>query len=156
MKSGRPQDLMQGHTLLLESSALDEQFSHASRYDTHATTMVFPSHGDQLIDWIECLPQETFYHLARIVVTKMNPDQINTNQEYGTDHASSLDPLSKRELEVLAYIAAGLSNQEIAEALILTVGTVKRHINNIYTKINVHNRIQAVKYAQAHHLLPTR
>lgn len=45
--------------------------------------------------------------------------------------------LSLREAEVLSYLARGLSNQEIAAALVLSVRTVERHISNIYTKVNV-------------------
>jgi LuxR family maltose regulon positive regulatory protein len=55
-----------------------------------------------------------------------------------------LDPLSERELEVLVLFAAGLSNQEIAEKLIISVGTVKAHSSNIYRKLDVSNRAQAI------------
>ena len=59
-----------------------------------------------------------------------------------------IEPLSEREQEVLQLIAAGLSNREIAERLFITVGTVKRHVNNIYGKLDVHSRTQAVARAQ--------
>ena len=62
-------------------------------------------------------------------------------------------PLSERELEVLDLIAAGLSNSEIAERLFIAVGTVKRHINNIYSKLDVHSRTQAIAKATALRLL---
>jgi LuxR family maltose regulon positive regulatory protein len=55
-----------------------------------------------------------------------------------------IDPLSERELEVLKLIANGLSNPEIARKLFLATSTVKRHVNNIYAKLDVHNRTQAV------------
>ena len=55
-----------------------------------------------------------------------------------------VEPLSEREVEVLRLIAAGLSNQEIAGRLIIAPGTVKRHINNIYGKLGVQSRTQAV------------
>jgi LuxR family maltose regulon positive regulatory protein len=58
-----------------------------------------------------------------------------------------IEPLSDRELEVLRLIAAGLSNREIAEELVIAVGTVKRHINHIYGKLGVHSRTQAVARA---------
>ena len=57
---------------------------------------------------------------------------------------SLIEPLSEREVEVLRLIAAGLSNQEIAGRLIIAPGTVKRHINNIYGKLDVQSRTQAV------------
>lgn len=52
--------------------------------------------------------------------------------------------LSKRECEVLQLMTAGISNLEIAEALNITEGTVKSHINNILSKLNVSDRTQAV------------
>ncbi len=55
--------------------------------------------------------------------------------------------LSEREQMVLDLIAAGLSNQEIAQKLVVTVSTVKTHLNNIYAKLQVHTRLQAVTKA---------
>lgn len=65
-----------------------------------------------------------------------------------------VEPLTERELEVLALIAAGMTNQEIGQELIITVGTVKRHLHNIYGKLNVSNRTQAVTRARELNLLP--
>jgi LuxR family transcriptional regulator, maltose regulon positive regulatory protein len=56
--------------------------------------------------------------------------------------------LSERELEVLAHIAAGESNQEIAGTLFVSTSTVKTHINNLYRKLNVSSRTQAVARAR--------
>jgi len=58
------------------------------------------------------------------------------------------EPLSQRELEVLHLIAAGLTNQEIAQKLFISLNTVRSHTKNINTKINVHNRTQAVARAK--------
>ena len=63
------------------------------------------------------------------------------------------DALSLRELEVLQLVAEGLSNQEIAVKLVIAGGTVKRHINNIFGKLGVTTRIQAVTRARERHLL---
>ena len=59
-----------------------------------------------------------------------------------------LDPLSERELEILRLTATGLSNKKLAETLILTVGTVKWHLNNIYSKLDVSSRTEAVARAR--------
>lgn len=56
--------------------------------------------------------------------------------------------LSDRELEVLHLITAGCSNSEIAARLFITVGTVKRHVNNIYDKLDVRSRTQAAAKAR--------
>jgi LuxR family transcriptional regulator, maltose regulon positive regulatory protein len=64
-----------------------------------------------------------------------------------------LDPLSERELEVLHLLVRGDSNQEIAEGLVITIDTVKRHVSNIFSKLGVHTRVQAVGRARALGLL---
>ncbi len=63
------------------------------------------------------------------------------------------EPLSERELEVLRLVAAGLSNQAIAEQLIISLGTVKRHVINIYGKLDAHSRTEAVARARELNLL---
>ncbi len=55
---------------------------------------------------------------------------------------------SQRELEVLRLMAQGATNQEIAEQLVITIGTVKSHINHILGKLNAHNRTEAVARAR--------
>ena len=55
-----------------------------------------------------------------------------------------IEPLSGREIEVLKLIEAGLSNQEIASRLFISITTVKKHISNIYAKLDVKTRTQAV------------
>ncbi|MEZ4664817.1 MAG: LuxR C-terminal-related transcriptional regulator, partial [Caldilineaceae bacterium] len=59
-----------------------------------------------------------------------------------------IEPLSERELEVLALLVDGCSNQEIAQRLVIAVGTAKRHLNNIYGKLGVGSRTQAVAQAR--------
>jgi LuxR family maltose regulon positive regulatory protein len=54
------------------------------------------------------------------------------------------DPLTERELEVLHLLAEGLSNQEIGNRLVVAPNTVKQHLKNIYGKLDVHSRTQAV------------
>ena len=61
---------------------------------------------------------------------------------------SLVEPLSERELEVLQLIAAGLSNKEVATSLVVTVGTVKKHLSNIFGKLGVNSRTQAVARAR--------
>jgi len=62
--------------------------------------------------------------------------------------ASELDELSERELDVLKCLADGLTNSQIAERLFLSDGTVRNYISSIYSKLNVHSRMEAVKKAK--------
>lgn len=64
------------------------------------------------------------------------------------DSLSLPETLSARELEVLRLIAAGLANREIAEELVVSLGTIKTHINHIYQKLDVRSRTQAVARAR--------
>lgn len=59
-----------------------------------------------------------------------------------------IEPLSEREREVLQHMAAGLSNQEIANQLVISVPTVKKHGSNIFAKLQVSNRTEAVTRAR--------
>jgi LuxR family maltose regulon positive regulatory protein len=68
-------------------------------------------------------------------------------------NASLPEPPSERELEVLALIAAGNSNADIAGRLFVSGSTVKTHVNNLYRKLGARNRTQAVARAKEMSLL---
>ena len=74
------------------------------------------------------------------------PVSSTSNQKSPISHL--IDPLSEREIEVLRLIAQGLSNPEIAGRLFVAVSTIKTHINNIFGKLGVKTRIQAVEKAR--------
>jgi DNA-binding NarL/FixJ family response regulator len=78
--------------------------------------------------------------------------QLAQQQPAGRETDALPDGLTVREAEVLAHIARGLSNQEIAATLYLSEATVKTHINRIFAKTGSRDRAQAVGYAHAHGL----
>ena len=79
--------------------------------------------------------------MNQFVHPKMEPDPA----------ASELTP---REQEVLAFIAQGLSNRELAQTLTISEKTVKSHVSNILSKLHLHDRTQAAIYAYKHGFVP--
>lgn len=63
------------------------------------------------------------------------------------------DALSQRELEVLRLLTEGMDSTEIAERLVIAVDTARKHIKNIYSKLGVHSRWEAIKHADVYNLL---
>lgn len=86
------------------------------------------------------LPQE-------VPVTLNGAFQLN-------EQALSKCGISKRELEVLQLIAQGLSNREIAERLYVSLNTVKTHSSNLFLKLDVKRRTQAIEKAKRLSLIP--
>jgi DNA-binding NarL/FixJ family response regulator len=86
-------------------------------------------------------------------------ERIASGERIGFDGASSrhwarVVELSDRESEVLALIARGLTNAQIADELYLSVETVKTYVKRLYSKLDVHNRAQAAVAASLHELTP--
>jgi LuxR family maltose regulon positive regulatory protein len=77
-----------------------------------------------------------------------------TQSKSQTPESELIEPLSDREIEVLQLIAEGLTNQEIASRLFLSLNTVKVHTRNINGKLGVHTRTQAVAMGRALGILP--
>jgi len=80
---------------------------------------------------------------------------VTRNENFVLDQSlvSQLE-LSKRELEILNLLAQGHSNQEIAAKLFVSLSTVKTHIQNLFEKLDVKRRIQAVEKAKRLRLIP--
>ena len=77
----------------------------------------------------------------------LNDAVAQTKQEMESKSSSTqplVEPLSERERQVLRLICAGKSNQEIADELVIALDTVKRHANNLYGKLGVRRRAQAI------------
>ena len=100
----------------------------------------------------EIAPEYVRRLLAAFPVTKPKGTASIKSQ---VDQSELIEPLSKREIEVLQLIAKGLTNRVIATRLVLSVHTVKTHSRNIYGKLGVNNRTQAVTRARALGILPS-
>lgn len=83
-----------------------------------------------------------------VLVSKEKNFSIKTEQKLGEflDHKDLYDTLSPREKQILLCIKDGLSNKEIAERFYITVSTTKTHARNIYRKLGVKSRSQAIKF----------
>jgi DNA-binding NarL/FixJ family response regulator len=89
-------------------------------------------------------------HLDPIVQQRLVAAVLDTKPILDAPAQSLPDDLTPREAEVLKLIAGGLSNAEIAEALVVSPATVKTHVNRIFYKIGARDRAQAVRYAYQH------
>jgi DNA-binding NarL/FixJ family response regulator len=91
-------------------------------------------------------------HLDPAIQQRLVTAALATSPAGGGDPGALPDELTTREAEVLKLIAAGLSNAEIAETLVVSTATVKTHVNRIFYKTGARDRAQAVRYAYEHGL----
>ena len=89
---------------------------------------------------------KTIWVEKEIIINAAVPFEIN-------QHEIMARKISKRELEVLALIAAGKSNNEIADELFVSLSTVKTHTANLYEKLEAKRRTQAIEKAKELHIL---
>lgn len=89
---------------------------------------------------------------ARLVVRQQQErlDEAARRRLRSRPGTSALDRLSAREREVLALIAAGCSNREIAETLLISYRTATKHVEHIFTKLDVNSRWQAALLVLRH------
>lgn len=81
---------------------------------------------------------------TRLLQRLANEMQEPAREISGSDHSELLQPLTPREMEVLEHLALGQTNREIAAEFVITVGTVKNHVEHIIAKLGVSDRTQAV------------
>lgn len=104
-------------------------------------------HGDMVPSAIRLQAQPSVQRTAGTGLSRPVP--------FADEASAFVETLTDRELEVLQLLAAGMANAEIAERLVIAVGTVKSYTANIYGKLGVRNRLQAVVRAQELGLLPS-
>jgi LuxR family maltose regulon positive regulatory protein len=132
------------------ASLLSQLRARERRAQTPALTPKTLSYIDRLLAAFETTGPIT-------VASKDEPALVQAREqregEYIRYGEFLVEPLSRRELEVLGLLAQGASNTEIAERLVIALNTVKRHISNIFEKLGVSNRTQAVAQARSLGLL---
>ena len=146
--------------LLLQSLVYQKQ----SQRDKALTTLVraitlaepggfirpFLELGPEMAELLVRLSQrdEAQAYIARILAAFPGERQDEKHLQ-AADGADSflVEPLTPRELDVLALLAQGLTNKEIAQQLVISPGTVRQHAYNLYQKLQVSNRLQAVTKA---------
>ncbi|WP_270524033.1 response regulator transcription factor [Streptococcus anginosus] len=80
--------------------------------------------------------------------------EVSQKVEYNRNHIELHEDLTARERDILGLLAKGYENQRIADELFISLKTVKTHVSNILSKLEVSDRTQAVVYAFQHHLVP--
>jgi DNA-binding CsgD family transcriptional regulator/pimeloyl-ACP methyl ester carboxylesterase len=125
-------------------------------------TLVLHATGQNLVEQEESARLAALLHNGRLAALGGpeffgNPDQTLAAIESLLAESASSDSaagpahtLSAREVEVLRLLAAGNSNQQIADELVISLNTVNRHVSNIYAKAGAANRAQAAIYARDH------
>jgi LuxR family transcriptional regulator, maltose regulon positive regulatory protein len=86
-------------------------------------------------------------HLRR-VIRAFGPARGERAEEAAPAVTGMVEPLTARELEVLRLLAAGRRNRDIAQELVVTLETVKKHLSHIFAKLGATNRTQAVAHAR--------
>lgn len=90
--------------------------------------------------------------LRRVHAGEPWPERVKMNGQLkdprGAGQADSGMPLTRRESELVGFVATGLSNREIAERLFITEGTVKLHLYHVYRKLGVRTRVKLTLYAR--------
>jgi LuxR family maltose regulon positive regulatory protein len=108
-------------------------------------TRVFVDEGPPMAELLEKM-LDAGEDLPRAFVKKLLP--AFKLRRIAKHHVELAEPLSERELEVLRFIAAGLPNKKVTEQLFISMSTVKTHLRNIYGKLDVHSRTEAVAKAK--------
>lgn len=128
---------------------LSESSEHVMQYVEAGAAgyVVRDSDVDELIERIRAAAQDRALVSPEIAASLMSRvaayAQIVTDADTGRKATAAL---TRREREVLALIGAGLSNPEIAQRLVIEVGTVKRHVHNLLRKLGVRNREDAAAH----------
>lgn len=117
--------------------------------ENHSPGVVSP----ERIKILHAMASQGVYICELLRSLSVRDGEADAEKATGKTPAVIEEPLTDREMEVLALLAAGLSNKEIADRLVVAVGTVKVHVKNIFTKLKVNRRTKAIAQAKELQLL---
>lgn len=126
--------------VLLTSSELDEHLHEAVKVGVQGY-LLKDLDADELFSLLSGIEQ------GEAAMTRSMAARLLKNMAHTSENESTREALTDRELEVLKNVARGESNHQIAENLHITVNTVKTHLKNILSKLQLENRTQAATYA---------
>jgi LuxR family maltose regulon positive regulatory protein len=157
-RTGRVIEVLIGQSLVLQAqgkpdAALATLKRALALAEPEGYTRVFVDEGGAMAGLLARVTSFPAY-VARLLAAFQGPEARGAGAPGAAAQPSTpLEPLSQRELEILRLLAAGLSNRQIAEKLVLAVGTVKAHVHTIYGKLGVQSRVQAIARARELNLL---
>jgi LuxR family maltose regulon positive regulatory protein len=139
------------HSSAQAEQALREALALA---ETEGYLRTFLDEGTALASLLEVVASSsgTGTQYARLLLADLGlSTSSHQNQNQYLNHMASstpFEPLTRREQEVLSLIAKGASNQQIAETLVIALGTVKKHVTTIFAKLGVNSRTQLLARAR--------
>lgn len=120
---------------------------------------IFLDKGSGLIPLLHmAISKQVFPEYARSLLALFEgtmPPPMQTSVVSEQDDSHLVEAISEREIEVLQLLADGRTNKEMAQAMFVSVNTIKSHLKSIYGKLNVNNRREAVSRARLLHLIPS-
>jgi DNA-binding NarL/FixJ family response regulator len=122
----------------------NKDFREKAYSDDELNVAVNYFHFDTLNYWIHRLVDKYKQFLQ---ADKLKMDLFQSSPEKIEELEEAMKTLTKREIEILNLIGAGKSNKEIAEGLSISYWTVKNHVNNLFNKLGIHTRAEAIHFA---------
>ncbi len=141
------------HDVLSKQAADEREILYRQVIETKQTHSHYQFSDDaRVICTIYPLDEQAFGHRGVLGLVKDAPADVRLSAEYeipvlSTPNLRELDALTARELEVLHFVAKGMSTPEIAKHLCRSPKTIENQINSTHTKLETHSRAQLVRYA---------
>lgn len=126
--------------LILTSSIRKDYFEKAFSYDIDGYLVK------------ECMPEDLIYAVKSVLNNRKFIDPVFYEIDMKRKKKSKVILLSPREKEILRMLGRGKSNKQIAIEAFITVNTVKKHITNIFNKMEFNNRNEAIMFCQSHYV----